>query len=326
MANKKIPKISIVVPFYNVEDYIEKSLSSLKNQTLKDIEIILVDDGSKDSSTEIAKKFAKEDKRFSYYKKKNGGLSDARNYGMKYAKGEYLAFLDSDDYIDLDMYEKMYAVAHKNNADLVETDFIWEYPDKSVVDVSKVTERSRMLVDIRVVAWNKLYRRSLIEEIGVTFSKGLRYEDVDWCYKILPHVEKIYSVHDTYVHYIQRSGSIANTQNAKVRDIYKILENAIKYYEDNKIIGRYKNSLEYAVMRIIFGSSFLRAIQIEDKKLRREILDEGYDFLESYFPYWKYNMYLHKEKGLKNFYFRTINRFTYRVYEIVFRFLKRVRG
>ncbi len=320
---KEKPKISVVVPFYNVEDYIEKCLNSLKNQTLKDIEVILVDDGSKDGSTKIAKSFAKKDARFSYHLKKNGGLSDARNYGMKYAHGEYLAFLDSDDYIDHDLYEKMYAKAKENDADMVETDFIWEYPKKSVKDISKVTKMSRIIVDIRVVAWNKLYRRSLIEKLGVTFSKGLRYEDVDWCYKIIPFVEKVYSVHDTYVHYIQRPTSIANTQNERVRDIYQILENAIKYYEEKKIIGRYKNQLEYSVMRIVFGSSFLRTIQIEDKQLRREILDEGYDFVEHYFPYWKKNIYLQKEKGLKNFYYKTINRFTYRVYEYIFRMKKR---
>lgn len=322
MADLK-PKVSIVVPFYNVEDYIEKCLDTLKKQILKEIEIILVDDGSKDGSSKIAKKFAKEDKRFIYFKKKNGGLSDARNYGMKYARGEYLAFLDSDDYVDLDMYEKMYLLAKEKDADVVETDFIWEYPNKSIIDISKVTSMSRIIVDIRVVAWNKLYRRSLIEELGVTFSKGLRYEDVDWCYKIIPYVEKVYSVHDTYVHYIQRPNSIANTQNARVREIYQILENAIKYYEEKKIIGRYKNQLEYSVMRIVFGSSFLRAIQIPDKKLRREILDEGYNFVESYFPNWKKNMYLQKEKGLKNFYYKTINRFTYRIYEILFRIVKR---
>lgn len=326
MTTKKKPKVSVVVPFYNVEDYIETCLNSLKNQTLKDIEVILVDDGSKDGSTEIAKKFAKRDRRFSYVHKENGGLSDARNYGMKYATGEYLAFLDSDDYIDLDMYEKMYKKAKKTNADMVETDFIWEYPDKSVVDISKVTTMDRIIVDIRVVAWNKLYRHSLIKKLGVTFSKGLRYEDVDWCYKIIPRVEKVYSVHGTYVHYVQRPTSIANTQNEHVRDIYQILENAIKYYEDKRIIGRYKNQLEYTVMRIVFGSSFLRAIQIEDKKLRREILDEGYDFVEEYFPQWKKNVYLKRERGLKNFYYKTINRCTYRIYEHLFRLKKRVRG
>ena len=324
-----MPKISVIVPVYNVEDYIERCLTTLKNQTMKDLEFIIVDDGSTDESAKIIKKFVKEDARFSYHKKKNGGLSDARNYGMKYAKGEYLAFLDSDDYVDLDLYEKMYEKTHDDigafQADIVETDFIWEYPDKQVVDISKVDDMTRVIVDIRVVAWNKLYRREWIEKLGIQFSKGLRYEDVDWCYKLIPHMEHFESVHGTYVHYVQRSNSIANTQNEKVRDIYQILKNAITYYEQNKLMFRYKNQLEYSVLRIVFGSSFLRTIQVEDPKLRKEILDEGYDLVMHYFPDWRHNKYLVEDKTLKNRYYRTINRRTLHIYAKLFRWLKRVK-
>lgn len=324
-----MPKISVIVPVYNVEDYIERCLTTLKNQTMKDLEFIIVDDGSTDGSAKIIKKFVKEDERFSYHKKKNGGLSDARNYGMKYAKGEYLAFLDSDDYVDLDLYEKMYEKTHDDigafQADIVETDFIWEYPDKQVVDISKVDDMTRVIVDIRVVAWNKLYRREWIEKLGIQFSKGLRYEDVDWCYKLIPHMEHFESVHGTYVHYVQRSNSIANTQNEKVRDIYQILKNAITYYEQNKLMFRYKNQLEYSVLRIVFGSSFLRTIQVEDPKLRKEILDEGYDLVMHYFPDWRHNKYLVEDKTLKNRYYRTINRRTLHMYAKLFRWLKRVK-
>lgn len=324
-----MPKISVIVPVYNVEDYIERCLTTLKNQTMKDLEFIIVDDGSTDGSAKIIKKFVKEDERFSYHKKKNGGLSDARNYGMKYAKGEYFAFLDSDDYVDLDLYEKMYEKTHDDigafQADIVETDFIWEYPDKQVVDISKVDDMTRVIVDIRVVAWNKLYRREWIEKLGIQFSKGLRYEDVDWCYKLIPHMEHFESVHGTYVHYVQRSNSIANTQNEKVRDIYQILKNAITYYEQNKLMFRYKNQLEYSVLRIVFGSSFLRTIQVEDPKLRKEILDEGYDLVMHYFPDWRHNKYLVEDKTLKNRYYRTINRRTLHIYAKLFRWLKRVK-
>lgn len=324
-----MPKISVIVPVYNVEDYVERCLTTLKNQTMKDLEFIIVDDGSTDGSAKIIKKFVKEDERFSYHKKKNGGLSDARNYGMKYAKGEYLAFLDSDDYVDLDLYEKMYEKTHDDigafQADIVETDFIWEYPDKQVVDISKVDDMTRVIVDIRVVAWNKLYRREWIEKLGIQFSKGLRYEDVDWCYKLIPHMEHFESVHGTYVHYVQRSNSIANTQNEKVRDIYQILKNAITYYEQNKLMFRYKNQLEYSVLRIVFGSSFLRTIQVEDPKLRKEILDEGYDLVMHYFPDWRHNKYLVEDKTLKNRYYRTINRRTLHIYAKLFRWLKRVK-
>jgi len=115
-------KVSVIVPVYNVELYLEKCLDSLVNQTLKEIEIIVVNDGSPDNSQEIIDKYAKEYKNIKAYKKKNGGLSDARNYGIKKASGEYIAFIDSDDYVRLDMYEKMYNKAKSGNFDMVVCD------------------------------------------------------------------------------------------------------------------------------------------------------------------------------------------------------------
>ena len=104
-----MPKISIIVPVYNVEKYVDKCLKSLTQQTLQDIEIIIVNDGSLDKSVEIIEKYVKDNPtKIKYYEKKNGGLSSARNYGVEYATGEYIAFLDSDDYVETNMYEEMY--------------------------------------------------------------------------------------------------------------------------------------------------------------------------------------------------------------------------
>ena len=117
-------KVSIIVPFYNVEKYIKKCLETLVNQTLQEIEILLVNDGSKDNSEQIAKEYCeKYPEKIIYLEKENGGLSDARNYAIPQAKGEYIAFLDSDDYVELDMYEKMYKLAKEDNSDMVECDF-----------------------------------------------------------------------------------------------------------------------------------------------------------------------------------------------------------
>ena len=131
----KMVKVSIIVPFYNVEKYIEKCLTSLVNQTLEEIEIILVNDGSKDESIKVAKDFEqKYPAKIRYYEKPNGGLGDARNFGIKFAKGEYIAFLDSDDYVEPTMYEEMYEMAIKEKSDMVECDFWWEYPNKKKDD------------------------------------------------------------------------------------------------------------------------------------------------------------------------------------------------
>ena len=168
-----MPKVSIIVPVYNVEKYIEKCLESLVNQTLEDIEIIIVNDGSKDNSKEIVKQYLeKYPEKMVYLEKENGGLSDARNFAIPYAKGEYVAFLDSDDYVELNMYEDMYKIAKNEDSDMVECDFIWEYPNKSKIDTGELYHgKHEMLEKIRVVAWNKLIKKSLLDKSKVIFLK-----------------------------------------------------------------------------------------------------------------------------------------------------------
>jgi len=305
------PKISVIVPIYNVEKYIEKSLDSLKNQTLKDIEFILVNDGSTDNSISIAQKYLK-DNRFSLYHKENGGLSSARNFGMKYAKGQYLAFIDSDDYIEPTMYEKMYNLAIDENSDVVECDFIWEYDDHIKVDKTLINN-DNLFIDIRVVAWNKIYRKTLIDNLKLEFTNGVRYEDVDWCYKILPYINKFSSLKEPMYHYIQRNSSIANTQNEKVKDIFIVLENIIDYYKKNKLYEKHKSELEYLFLRITLGSSFLRITGIKDKKVRNNILIQNWKFLNEKFPSWKKNKILKSRYDKKNIYYKMINKSLYLV-------------
>ena len=131
-------KLSIIVPVYNAEQYMEKCLNRLLEQSYSNIEIIIVNDGSEDTSKEKIEKYLKKYPSIKYLEKENGGLSDARNYGMPYATGEYIAFLDSDDYVESTMYEDMYEMAQKENADMVECDFIWEYPDKRKEDIGTI--------------------------------------------------------------------------------------------------------------------------------------------------------------------------------------------
>ena len=125
-------KVSVIVPVYNVEKYLERCLLSLVNQSLQDIEIIVVNDGSPDNSQTIIDKFASEYKNVKSYIKENGGLSDARNYGTKKAVGEYIAFVDSDDYVSEQMYEQMYQKAKEGDFDLVVCDLNYIYPDKII--------------------------------------------------------------------------------------------------------------------------------------------------------------------------------------------------
>lgn len=315
-------KVSVIVPVYNVEDYLEKCLLSLQNQTLKEIEIIVVDDGSKDHSFEIMKQFQEKDSRFKIYQKENGGLSDARNFGMERVSGEYIVFIDSDDYVDEAMFEEMYECAKREDADVVECDFIWEYPNKQKIDSSKLRDSKNPFLDIRVLACNKIYRNSFLKRIGITFLKGYRYEDVSFCYKYFPYVKKISTVPKPFYHYIQREKSIINTQNEKVLDILVEWDHILEFYKKEGLYETYKERLEYVCMRYLLGSSFLRAIQIPEKKLRNKVLKKSYQYLNETFPNWKKNIYL-KEKTIKNFYYRNMNSFLYYLSAKIFRMIKR---
>ncbi|EFK79343.1 hypothetical protein HMPREF9269_0583 [Ligilactobacillus salivarius ACS-116-V-Col5a] len=122
-------KISIIVPIYNVEKYLKRSLDSLVNQTLEDIEIILVDDGSTDNSHKIAEDYKENYSNVLLVTKENGGLSDARNFGLQYASGEYIAFIDSDDYVESQMFERMYNLSENGRKKIIESNFLWEFPE-----------------------------------------------------------------------------------------------------------------------------------------------------------------------------------------------------
>lgn len=315
-----MPKVSVVVPIYNVEKYLEKSLDSLLNQTLEDIQIILVNDGSTDNSGNIAKLYAeKNPDKMLYVEKKNGGLSDARNYGMKYAEGDYIAFLDSDDYIEKTAYEEMYNKAIEENADYVECNFIWEYPNKTKKDKQfAYNNKKEMLAFVRVVAWNKLIKRSIIVENNIEFPKGLRYEDVEFTYKLIPYINKFAYVDKEFVHYIQRENSIANVQNEKTSEIFAILDNVINFYREKELYEDYKEELEYNYARYLLCSSLKRMCKIENKEKRKELLHKTWTNLNDKFPNWKNNKILKTVNIGKNRYMRTINKFSYKIYTFIF--------
>ena len=311
-----MPKVSVIVPIYNVEKYLEKCINSLLSQTLEDIQIILVNDGSKDNSGNIAKECEKNNKnRIIYVEKENGGLSDARNYGLKYATGDFIAFLDSDDYIEKNAYEEMYNKAIEENADYVECDFIWEFPNKIRVDKQyPYKNKKEMLSFVRVVAWNKLIKRQLITDNNLEFPKGLRYEDVEFTYKLIPFINKFAYVDKPFIHYVQREGSIANVQNERTAEIFTVQDNVIEFYKKNNIYEKYRDELEYNYARYLLCSSLKRMCKIKDKTIREKLLTESWKRLNSNFPNWKENVILKTVNIGKNKYMRTVNKSTYKIY------------
>lgn len=306
-------KVSVIVPVYNVAGYLAKCLETLVNQTLQEIEIIVVNDGSTDRSPDIIRKYAEHypDKIIAL-DKKNGGLSEARNFGMSYAKGKYIGYIDSDDFVDLDMMELLYNKAEAEQADYVECDLHHTY--SGYEDTEKGVHyfnKNELIMYGRSVVWNKIYNREWLQRTGVEFAVGLYHEDVDFFIRIVPHIRKIAYIDHACVHYVQRGTSINNSKSRKLLDIHTILAGLIQYYIEQGYYDRYKSALEYLFLRILLGSAFIRFSKIDDKKIRNEIFKENWSFLHRYFPNWKNNPTLKKQKGIKSIYMRMMNHTMY---------------
>ena len=217
--------ISIIVPIYNVEQYLKKCVDSLVNQTYKNIEILLIDDGSTDSSGKIADELANKDDRIKVFHKKNGGLSDARNYGIEKASGKYLSFIDSDDYVSYKMMEILHKNIIDNNCDvsicsylefLNEDEIFNDYNNEKIMLYNSEEAIKCLFSDCSFgnFAWNKLYKKELFDEIR--YPKGYKMEDIGTTYKIFYKSKKIvYSDFKLY-YYFQRQNSILHKIDNKL--------------------------------------------------------------------------------------------------------------
>ena len=238
-------KISIVVPIYNVEKYLERCIKSLINQTLKEIEIILVNDGSTDSSPEICNKYAERDKRIIVVNKKNGGLSDARNEGLKYANSDYVWFVDSDDYVEIDSCESLYSIIEEKKPDIIS--FMYneiisgEIKNKrnymnDIKELSFKEAYSIYLKDkgIGTSSWGKIFKRNIIE--GIEFPIGKKAEDLATTYKFLEKAKKIIILDKALYNYDRRDDSITGQNSIDLWiDIYKFSKEKY-YWEIERII------------------------------------------------------------------------------------------
>ena len=312
-------KVSIVVPVYNVEKYLVKCLTSLVNQTLKEIEIIVVNDGATDGSEIIIQEFASKYSNIRAFVKENGGLSDARNYGMQYAKGEYIGFIDSDDFVDLEMYEELYRKAKEADYDVVECNLHHTYEDSEDTEIGKeIYDKHELIMNGRSVVWNKIYKREWLINTEVIFPKSLIYEDVEFFVKLVPFINTYAYVEPAFVHYVQRNSSINNSSSKKTLDIIQVLSNIKSFYIENDFWKLYYEALEYFYTRILLCSSFGRMCKIPDRKDREDALLKNFRLLNETFPDWKKNTYLKENKTKKGIYMKTVTKVTYHLYCKIF--------
>lgn len=292
-------KCSLIVPVYNVERYLEKCLFSLVNQTLKDIEIILVNDGSTDSSLLIAQSFSNKYKNIKIITQENGGLSSARNTGIKNANSEFLAFVDSDDYIDLTMIERMYNTAILQNADIVVCDMKYVFNDhESFSSGGTFTNFSANeepeLIGINNSACNKLFKSNLFDD--VSFPEGLWYEDLATIPILYIKANKVVKINEVFYYYLQREDSIAHTLNSKIFHVYdaiKIIETYVNtHIFENK--SKYIDVLHHMYMNHGLYLTTLRITSISKSKQEIiEYLKLNLQKIEQYYPEWSDSIFNH---------------------------------
>lgn len=294
------PLISVIVPIYNVEKYLNRCIDSILNQTYKNLEIILVDDGSTDNSINIIKSY--NDDRIKIYSKKNGGLSDARNYGLDKANGNYVSFIDSDDFIELDMFEKMVQHLTDRDIDIVVCDMKYLYDDGSTSFASggnfvcgNVLENPDLIL-MNNSACNKLYKIEMFNDIK--FPKGKYYEDLATIPILLYKAKKIIKIDEPFYIYFQRKGSIAHSANKKIFEIYDAIKSCIDYV---KSTGNEEIILKKLYSMYIVHGLDITTIRIKDfdnKNIRKEYLLQNMELLKNNYPDYM-NDIVYKNYGLK---------------------------
>ena len=237
------PKITVIVPCYNVEKYVIQCLETLVNQTFKNIEIICIDDGSTDCTNEILSRFCQHDKRIKIVTQQNSGVSVARNKGLMLAKGEYISFIDSDDWVDKNYFENLLSAIERNNCDIAAATIIRKrkYFQKNRVHYTKEIVYKTLQEKINICKipqccyiWNKLYKKELIG--GTIFKEGVLFEDVLWLPQIIKKARNIVTVPNTQYYYRVTKGSIVKTTSKrKQNDSYSAKKFIINFFDERNI-------------------------------------------------------------------------------------------
>ena len=293
--------ISIIVPSYNAEKSIDKCITSLINQTKKELEFIIINDGSTDSTEEIIKKY--KDKRIKYFKNKNSGIGKTRNFGIEKAKGKYLMFVDSDDYLENDACFSLFNKIEKSNSDVVVSNFYKVYDNRkesiNILEFNNCTleEKPDLINIVNTAPWNKIYRTSLIKDNNVFFPENIKYEDAPFVLECLDKASKISQIDEYTYNYVIHNNSETTVRDEKVFDIFKIIDMIRIYFSDKDYM---KEELDYYIVSMLMNYNIQQRNQ-KDKKIGMKFIDESFDYLNKYVPNYRNNKYFKKRSKVKGF-------------------------
>ncbi len=287
-------KISVVVPVYNAERYVERCVNCLVNQTLKEIEIIFVDDGSQDNSYQMLLEYGEKYSNIKVFTKENGGQGSARNLAIKHAVGEYLGFVDVDDFAELNMFEVMYEKAKEQDYDGVFCDhYEVTGKKKKYKKFCDVSSKGSIYKNCLVSPWNKIIKRSVYERSGVTFPEGLIYEDTAWFANLIPFLKSVAKVDlPLFNHVVNENSTMTTKQGKRTANIFPVMDSIIDFYNDKGLMEKYKSEVEYFYSRILLLSSMSRIAKIKNKALRKELAVKSIAKVKDNFPDYKSNKYI----------------------------------
>ena len=255
MAN--FPKISVIVPVYNTEKYLHRCIDSVLAQTYKDFELLLIDDGSKDSSGAICDEYAARDSRVKVFHKENGGVSSARNAGLAIASGDWIMHLDGDDWIAPDIQERLIRKGEDTGADIVMGDFLFAYSDRDILyslpdwDNNKTASLNRYITSVWTCVWGGIHKRSLYEVYQLKSPQGVTYcEDFHLMARLCYHAKKVVNIHQPFYHYRQQEGSVMHNLNKRTeRDEQWVYQDIIRFFKEKRVYDDYRKSMCWSMLK-----------------------------------------------------------------------------
>lgn len=303
-------KVSVIIPIYNVENYLARCLDSVTSQTYSDIEIICINDGSTDSSPMILEAYANFDKRIKVINQENGGLSCARNTGIANATGEYILFVDSDDIISTNTIKSLLKNAEENEADVVIFSYVQGDSDlqperflgsRALTNIGVFnidTISTSLYQEIIICAWNKLYKTSLIKE-KIKFNEGQIYEDIPFWVEVFTTAKRITYVFEPFYFYrTNREGQIMQYNDERALDIIKAFDNVERIYKTTGYWGKYKHAIQMCMMLVFLSKYYNARSDIKEKLFNSYKIfckDINYEFYENQ------KLYPHEKIALERF-------------------------
>lgn len=325
-----MPKFSIIVPIYKVEQYLKKCIESILAQTFADFELILIDDGSPDGSGAVCDAYAAHDRRVRSVHQPNGGAGAARNHGIELSTGEYLLFVDGDDYLAPTLLAELSAAMEQTHSDLYLFGAIVERDGKKVGElhervpvgtICSAADRPELFFGI-MAPWNRAYRRSLFFDNDISFATRVWYEDIRVVTKLNAVAASAFRLEGAYYHYLQRDGSAMNNRNAaRNAEILAAFDDILSWYDTHGLSERYRSEVTYLAIEHLFLAATVRVLLIDPSS---PLIDEFRAYMERKFPDFTENRYLPLLGKSRALVFRLLLKKRYRTVRLLFRIKNRL--